>query len=265
MSHARLRWTGVLAALTVAAAAPAALAAQSDWCAESERDDDRFCEVREFTLAARGSLSVDARPNGGIRVTAWDRNEIRVLAKVSSRADSRSEAQDLVSEVSIDTNGTIRATGPRTGRGESWYVSYRISVPARTNLDLASTNGGLGVEGVRGTLALETTNGGIGLRDLGGDVTARTTNGGITVSLSGPRWDGEGLEAITTNGGVELNIPDGYSADLEVGTRNGGLSIDFPVTVSGRIRRTISTELGSGGAPVRVRTTNGGVQVRRAG
>jgi len=35
--------------------------------------------------------------------------------------------------------------------------------------------------------------------------------------------------------------------------------------VSGRIRRTVSADLGSGGAPLRLRTTNGGVRVRRAG
>ena len=243
--------------------APAYVRAQSDWC-ENEDRENRHCEVREFTLRATGSLDVDARPNGGIEVTAWDRNEVRVLAKVVARGRSEARAEDLAGAVSIETDGTIRAEGPRAERNESWSVSYRINVPRNTDLELASTNGGVGVEGVSGTMDVQTTNGGIHLSGLSGDVTARTTNGGMSVELSGSRWEGRGLDATTTNGGVVLSIPEGYSAALESGTRNGGFDIDFPMTVSGRISRSLTTELGSGGSPIRVRTTNGGVRIQRA-
>ena len=86
---------------------------------------------------------------------------------------------------------------------------------------------------------------------------------GIDVDLEGPGWKGEGLEVETSNGGVHLRIPEQYSAHLETGTVNGGLNIDFPVTVQGRVDREISANLGSGGAPIRVRTHNGGVKVSR--
>mgnify|MGYP000361465391 CR=1 FL=1 len=46
---------------------------------------------------------------------------------------------------------------------------------------------------------------------------------------------------------------------------NGGIDLDFPVRVQGRIGRRLSTTLGDGGPRVRVITTNGGVQIVRAG
>ena len=46
-------------------------------------------------------------------------------------------------------------------------------------------------------------------------------------------------------------------------TVNGNVSVDFPVTVQGRITRELSVNLGSGGATVRAMTTNGGVRLRR--
>jgi hypothetical protein len=58
-------------------------------------------------------------------------------------------------------------------------------------------------------------------------------------------------------------IPDGYNAVLESGTTNGRMTIDFPITVSGRIDRRIHTELGQGGALVKAITTNGGVTISR--
>ena len=55
----------------------------------------------------------------------------------------------------------------------------------------------------------------------------------------------------------------GYSAHLETGTVNGGVDIDFPVTVQGKIGRRITTDLGKGGATIRLITTNGGVDIRQ--
>lgn len=251
----------------LALALPVTLSAQDtrDWCGEDDGDRPRHCEVRELTLSVSGSLAVDARPNGGINVEGWDRNEVLVQAKVVGRAESEARARTIVSQVSIDTDGTVRADGPDTERREGWSVSYRIFVPREYDLDLNSMNGGLGVEGVSGQLELETMNGGLHLGHVGGDVRGRTTNGGLHITLSGSGWQGGGLDAQTTNGGVNLEIPEGYSAHLEAATTNGGFSVDFPITVSGRIGRRLSADLGSGGAPIRVVTTNGGVRVQRPG
>jgi hypothetical protein len=60
-----------------------------------------------------------------------------------------------------------------------------------------------------------------------------------------------------------LRVSRGYSAHLETGTVNGGVDIDFPVMVQGKIGRRITTDLGKGGPTIRVITTNGGVDVRR--
>ena len=92
-----------------------------------------------------------------------------------------------------------------------------------------------------------------------------TTNGGLVVELSGDRWDGEELDVKTTNGGIVMSVPDNYSAHLETGTVNGNLSIDFPVTVQGRITRELAVNLGSGGPTVRAVTTNGGIRIKRTG
>jgi hypothetical protein len=241
------------------------LRVQDDWCRDhSDRGRGWYCEVREFDLSAGAIDRVDAGPNGGIRVTGWDRNEISVAVKVEGYARTDEVARDLVSEVEIETSGpTLRALGPRTERRESWSVSYRLSVPRECDLSLSTTNGGISIEEVVGDLEFRATNGGVTLRGVGGDVRGQTTNGGLRVELAGAEWVGRGLDARTTNGGVRLVIPDGYNAVLESGTTNGRMTIDFPITVSGRIDRRIHTELGQGGALVKAITTNGGVTISR--
>jgi hypothetical protein len=39
--------------------------------------------------------------------------------------------------------------------------------------------------------------------------------------------------------------------------------IDFPVTVQGTVGKSFSTDLGSGGAPIKVHTSNGGVKITK--
>jgi hypothetical protein len=240
----------------------------ADPCRNTDRDDDYYqhCEVRESTLPA-GALNVDAGQNGGVTVEAWDRNDIRVRAIVRGSAREESRARDIAGQVQVQAgSGRVSATGPDLNRREWWSVSYRINVPRKNDLDLSATNGGITIVGVNGNLRFDTTNGGVKLQNVGGRVSGETRNGGVNVVLSGSRWDGEGLDVETSNGGVTVDIPENYNAEFETRTVNGGLNIDFPITVQGELtsRRGITTTLGSGGPPVRVRTTNGGVRVRRA-
>ena len=242
----------------------------ADPCAGNRDDDNDYrqhCEVRESTLPA-GALTVDAGDNGGITVEAWDRNEIRVRAVVRGSARSDERARELASGVQVQSGGgRVSATGPDRDRNrrEWWSVSYRINVPRKNDLDLNANNGGISITGVSGNVRFDTTNGGVRLTDLAGRVNGSTRNGGLTVNLGGSRWDGDGIDVETSNGGVTLTVPEGYNAQLETRTVNGGFRSDIPLTIQGELssRHGISTQLGAGGPTVRVRTTNGGVKIGR--
>lgn len=254
-----------LAVVAIPAAHGQARSAWLDRCEESGgRNHATVCAEREMTLpASRGTLVVNARPNGGITVTGTNRRDIRLVARMQAHARREADAQDLLDGIEIETDGTIRSTGPRAGENEGWSVSFILEVPRSSDLELTSTNGGISVEGVTGDLELATTNGGLTLEAVAGSVRGRTTNGGVTVDLDGDRWQGEGLDLQTTNGGVRLRVPERYNARLETGTVHGGLRFDFPVTLQGRVSGRVSTDLGSGGPLIRIMTTNGGVVLER--
>jgi len=219
------------------------------------------CELRETTVPTRDALSIDAGPNGGIRVTGTDRKDVLVQATVHAWGDNENAARATVGQVVVHTDDVVHAEGPAQNGRNGWSVSYEVFAPRDTNLKLQSRNGGIAITNVHGDLDFETQNGGINLDGLAGNVRGRATNGGVDVRLTGARWEGEALDVRTTNGGVRIRVPENYSARLETGTVNGGVNIDFPVLVQGKIGRDISTTLGSGGALVRAETTNGGVRI----
>ena len=231
------------------------------WCDEGRRSD-QYCEVREYSLEVRDLVRVNAEPNGGIRVEAWDRNEISLRAKVQAWSRRR-DPVEIAGDIRVETGNTIAADGPDMERREGWSVSFRLLVPRTCNLALESMNGGIHIQGVHGDMSFETLNGGITLEDVGGDVKGETTNGGVSVELSGNQWDGDGLHVRTTNGSATLTLPEGFRADLEAGTVNGGFNTDFPITVRGQLRSNrISTQLNGGGPPIRISTTNGAIRIK---
>ncbi len=250
-------------------------------CERSEEggwSDDRgyACERRTITLSPRRELRLEAGPNGGARVRGSDSVRAPVVtAVVQAHARTDEDAARLAAAVNLrDDGGTLTADGPDGDafgdRRAGWSVSWRVEVPRRTDLDVRANNGGVHVARVGGRIRLHSNNGGVSLDSVGGDVEAHTNNGGARATLAGRAWDAAGqadahLDLHSNNGGATLRLPAGYAARVSVGTNNGSLAVDFPVTVQGRLDpRRLELTLGGGGAPIRVTTNNGGARLGRA-
>ena len=237
-------------------------------CRDNNWYNDRLvgnCEIREQTLAlSGGTLAIDGKQNGGVSVKGWDQNQVLVRARVQTGAPTEAEAAALARQIRIEVSGAkIFASGPDNRRDNHWDVSYEIFVPRRADLSVETQNGGIAIVDVNGRIDFTALNGGVVLKRVGGAVHGSTTNGGLVIELTGDRWEGESLDVSTTNGGVIMSVPENYSAHLQTGTVNGGVSVDFPVTVQGRITKQIALDLGSGGPLVKAMTTNGGVHLKR--
>jgi hypothetical protein len=251
-------------AITLTPATAQTTSLEANTCDDISSDRAYHCEMREETLAGGNPVRVDASPNGGIRVRGWERNEVAIRSRVVAYADSEQEARRLASQVRIETaGGEVGAQGPDRDNESYFVVSYELNVPQNANLTLKTVNGGISVRDLRGTVNFDAVNGGVKLENVGGEVRGETNNGGVTIDLTGERWDGAGLDVETHNGGVRLNLPANYSAELETGTTNGRLNVEFPVTVHGRVGKRLHTTLGGGGPKIRAVTYNGGVSIRQ--
>lgn len=221
----------------------------------------RVCQLRRILLPSDGTLNIQSR-NGGIEVFGQERNSIAVEARVIVKAGSHAQAESIERRIKIQTNGVIRAEGPSSGfLRPIWYVNYRLFVPQNIAARLRAENGGIDLHHLQGDLHAETTNGGLTLDALAGNVHVHTVNGGITVLLRGNSWQGAGLTAQTTNGGIKIKASPSYSAHLILQTTNGGVSINLP-NASYRVQHNhFDGNLGHGGATIDFRTINGGISL----
>jgi DUF4097 and DUF4098 domain-containing protein YvlB len=232
----------------------------------SDGESARHCEIREQTVSAIGRLNVDSVQNGGATVKGWLRSDVLVRARVEASGETEAAAAIMASQVSIDSSGgQVRAIGPASANNSWWSVSYEIFVPQNTDLTLKTHNGGIAISDVRGQIRFDGNNGGVHLKRVAGDVAGATVNGGVQVELAGAMWDGRQLEVSTRNGGVTVAMPSYYSAHIQAETQSGGVQSDFPVMLEGNVRpRRLDFNVGSGGPLIHITTTNGHVSLKRA-
>lgn len=255
------------AALAASAQTAPAFTSTCDDHSYSSGSSKRYCETRDLTLPSPGAqtLTIDGRANGGISVKGWNGNRVLVRTKVMAWAKSDEEARQLAKAVTISTKGnTLRADGANKSE-QGWSVSYEVFVPRKTALALNTVNGGISLSNLDSSIKFDAVNGGISLNNVAGKVKGNTVNGGVSITLTGTKWEGEGLDVTTTNCGITWNLPKSYSARLYTSTNLGSIkAASLPITKQGMMHKEIATNLGRGGAQVRAVTTNGGIKVNQA-
>jgi len=247
-----------------------------------------------YPLSAGGSFTL-RDVNGPVSVTAWDRNEVHVVAEKQLRAGNADEGRRRLAELRIDVDakpGALRIDTrfPHENGGGFWSwvaggggaaaaVSYRIEVPRNLKVDVETVNGAVSVHGTEGDLRAETTNGAVDVAgvhgkihlgstngaisaaDAAGSVVAETTNGSIEVDL---KQVDRGMEMSfeTTNGHITLKVPHDIRASISASTTNGNVSTDLPVQLHGKSNKHhLDGDVNGGGGRLRLESTNGGIEI----
>lgn len=238
---------------------------------------DELTEAFDRTLNVRPGTQFDIENvNGRIQITGWDSAQIRIRA--TKRVESRDEgnAREAMKALRIDVRQTARGVEVETihpRKGDAGFmdflfgtnvnasVSYEISVPRSMQISADNVNGSVEVSDVSGQIDLDTTNGKIVVNRCSGSVDASTTNGAISVELTSVE-SGREMTFETTNGRISLTVPPTLAADINAATTNGSVRSDLPLTTSRFSRTSIKGTLNGGGPEIRLRTTNGGIDIR---
>ena len=232
---------------------------------------DRTFDVRPGATVTLSNI------NGRITVGSWDQPRVRVIARKEVEG-SRDEAKDAMKELRVEfaqANGglTIKTHHPRRHDGFSSIfdfflgnhfnaqVRYELTVPRTMNLDVQNTNGSIHLSDVNGHLEVGTTNGKIEVERCAGSIDASTTNGNIQAELVRVA-KGKPLSFHTTNGRIEVEVPNDLAVDVDAGTTNGSISTDLPIATTHFKRNSLRGTINGGGTPLKMRTTNGRIAIK---
>ena len=279
---------------TTGLALPAALAALlvAPGCVDIVGADlNKYVERDEkhFTVSGKPDVALTTF-DGSIEIRPWDKDDVQVV--VEKRGRDKDDVSAI--EVKAEQHGNrieISVTEPKRDHGgfnlhfNNRSAKLIVSVPASADITAKSGDGSIDIERVAGHVQLRSGDGSIRGRMLGGDVEANTGDGSIRLdgkltsvrvhtgdgsviihadagSSPGADWD-----IVTGDGSVTLEVPDGFDAEVDAHTGDGGIHMrDLTLSnVTGNIgKNTVRGRLGDGGKALRVRTGDGSITLKRS-
>ena len=233
--------------------------------------------------------------NGSVDFQISNDNMVHLVAEKRTR-DGR-EADDIHYEVVQEGgNVTICAIWNNNSRCEDGEMSsyrnrgnndnhtnvkFTVRVPRSVRVGAHSVNGGVSVREVGAEVNATTVNGGVVVRNTNGPVRANTVNGGVDVNTAvGPVSAGtvngnvdarmsalqgdDDMDFKTVNGSVSIYVPASFDGRFRFDTVHGGISSDFPMTISGKWGpRHASGTIGNGRRDISASSVNGSIELRR--
>jgi hypothetical protein len=271
-----------------------------------------------YPMKPGGTLSID-NFNGSIEISSWEKDEIDVNG--IKYGGTEELLRQVKVEGSLDGNVLRLRTVRPEGRRGNCGARYILRVPKKMLLDgIVSSNGAIRVENIVGNARLQSSNGSIKIRSLEGkldaktsnssidvmtmqgDFVGRTSNGSIKVDglegsfdastsnagitarvtklpegrpikadssnggidLSLPDYKGQPLDVDTSNSSILVRLPEKFSADVRASTSNSSISNEFEMSSTGTISKTrIEGKVGAGGGPIRLTTSNGNIRLQK--
>jgi hypothetical protein len=244
--------------------------------------------------------------DGSIELRAWDRPEVLVVIEKRAPDKQGAAAIEVRAEQDgnrVAVEVTPPRSGRALGLvGPSDRAKLIVSVPFAADVQATSRDGSIDAEGVSGSIEVSSRDGSIRARRLSGDIHARTGDGSIgldevnglieaatgdggirvtgklttlqarsgdgsvTIAVSPNSSPNGDWEITTGDGSVSLELPEGFSADIDAKTGDGAIHLDgvtLTDVVGGPRTDALRGRLGSGGRTIRVRTGDGSIVVRR--
>lgn len=224
-----------------------------------------------YPLSTNGRVSLE-NINGGVHITAWDRNEVKVDA--IKRASNKQLLDEAKIKISADSGHVAIRTEYPDHDNTFWNdhhhnnpasVEYTLMVPRGVSLDgVELINGSLEVTGVAGEVRASCINGHLTAQGLQGRTKLSTVNSRVEANFE--KLSGAPIDLESVNGSVSLTLPSDASAELEASTVSGRISNDFGIGVDDHrwVGHDLHGQLGSGGTRIRMENVNGRIEIHHA-
>jgi DUF4097 and DUF4098 domain-containing protein YvlB len=224
--------------------------------------------------------------NGSITIKGGETTDCNVTAKITAYAISEKRAKKLAEETKITLEPfgnklTAKIQRPDYIMSQSVSVSFDVTLPNQTDLELTTHNGAVSItnitgkvdatthngcitaESVSGAMKLLTHNGGITCEEISGDIELQTHNGGIEAAYSKSASPVCNISLVTHNGSIDFTAPPNLSAAVDVSTHNGSIDSGLSITTTGEAsKRQLRGTVGGGQGKLRLETHNGSIKIR---
>ena len=213
-----------------------------------------------------GKLEV-ATEVGSIDITGSETDQCNVTAVITAKAPSEEEAQELAEKVkiSLETTGDkiiVKIQKPSKKSNCSIGISYDISVPNQTGLHVSSNVGNIDIAHITGDVKASTNVGNVTCSSFAGDIDGRTNVGNVSVKYTATAGPAPDVRLETNVGEASFVGPAELSATVDASTQIGSISTSKPLTVTGKINKSVHGTIGDGKGRVKMLTNIGSITIQ---
>lgn len=236
-------------------------------------------EEREFSFFPGGKVEVLIGVPGSLKIVGWKKGAIRVEVEKIVYYETEEKARAFLKESPVrirhnETTTAIRALG-NPEPPAILEINLTVYVPGeKTDINAKIDRGELLIDSVNGWVEVTANEGNLEAKSIAGYFSGSLQKGDIRIEMSGKHWNGLELAAVTQHGSANLILPLDYSAALQLETRAGKITVDYPnQVVEGEeappeiiIRKdsqSLKASVGKGGAPIRILTYVGDVTLSK--
>jgi hypothetical protein len=169
---------------------------------------------------------------------------------------------DLKSEVNARTSGGSLQFGHIDGPVNGETSGGSITLSRGQGRAILHTSGGfIRIEEVAGDVEAETSGGSISITRTTGRVIAHTSGGSIVIGHAA-----NAVDASTSGGGITVDMASNAAFQVDASTSGGGVHSDFTVigAVNDAGRSTLRGTVNGGGPLLHLRSSGGGIRIRKA-
>jgi len=204
---------------------------------------------------------------GSITVTGAEVNDCNITAEITVKARTKEKARELAEEVKIEIQPSgdklsIKARKPTALKSRSLIVDFKIKAPKQLNLNCSTHVGTIKVSDIKGQIKASANVGSIICNLVVTGIELNANVGSISVKYSDIAAAACNVNIITNVGSIEFIGPPQLSAQLDASTNVGSIKTDKPVTVVGKIGKSIKGTIGEGQGKVRLRTNVGSIEIK---
>lgn len=201
-----------------------------------------------FEFGAGGTLSVTGAPNGSIQITANDKNEIEITARIELQARNEADidrlatvsgflTEELIGRTDIISSGTYNKLGdkklwkkfPKDLMNLPMQIDYVIKVPHYCDLEINGGKGDLSISGVEGSMRINFLETNATIDVISGSTNVIVGSGKVNLAFGVNGWRGRSADVNLDKGDLSVKLPSTLSAEIDATIlRTGAIENSLP-------------------------------------
>jgi DUF4097 and DUF4098 domain-containing protein YvlB len=227
-------------------------------------ETERFEQTYPFNPQGKIEIS---NINGSIKIEAWDRPEIKLVA--TKIASTKERLADVDIKIDAGPDSFKAETDYKSWKNRTWSkndklsVDFELVVPRTAVLgEIESVNGSVTVSDMTNYTEISAVNGSVKATNLRGTAKLSTVNGTVFADFDNLSDDST-ISLGTVNGTVKLSIPSSTHATVRANTVNGSISNEFglPVKKGEWVGSDLYGRIGNGTVKIKLSSVNGGLSI----